>query len=190
MQDNRLNNPNSFLDGIKDNAGLVLASGVLILIMGLLVLASPAIFGTSIVFIVGAALLVGGIGNLVFAVKSKARLLAYLLGGLTSITGIFMLSQPAAALGVLTIFLTIYLILSGILEIVLAFSIRPVESWGMTLFSGVVTVLLGVMLWSQFPFSGAWAIGLLLGTKLLFAGLSLTMLGLAARKRVNQIEPN
>jgi uncharacterized membrane protein HdeD (DUF308 family) len=43
------------------------------------------------------------------------------------------------------------------------------------------------MFWSQYPLSGAWAIGILLGIKLLFSGLSLLMLGMAARSAVKNV---
>jgi hypothetical protein len=36
------------------------------------------------------------------------------------------------------------------------------------LFGGVVSVLLGIMIWRQFPLSGAYAIGVLVGIKLFF----------------------
>lgn len=180
------NIPTSFFEGVKDNAALVVAVGVLLLLMGILVLTAPLIAGTSVLFIVGLAVLIGGISQLVFAFKSSAGLMAYLLGGLSVILGIYMVNQPAAALGGLTLILTIYLVLSGLLEIYFAFMVKPAEGWGVALFSGVMAVLLGIMIWSQYPFSGAWAIGMLLGTRLFLAGFSLTSFGLAARRRAIQ----
>ena len=51
---------------------------------------------------------------------------------------------------------------------------RPGSGWGWMLTGGVVSIGLGVMIWSQFPLSGAWAIGILVGIKLLFIGLMQT----------------
>jgi len=37
------------------------------------------------------------------------------------------------------------------------------------------------MIWNQFPLSGEWAIGVLVGIKLVFSGWSLLMFGMVAR---------
>jgi len=83
----------------------------------------------------------------------------------------------------LTLFLSMYLIFSGAFEVMMAFQIRPVKGWGGVAFSGILSMLLGFMIWKQFPLSGAWAIGILIGVRLFFNGLSLVMLGLAVRKQ-------
>jgi uncharacterized membrane protein HdeD (DUF308 family) len=63
----------------------------------------------------------------------------------------------------------------------MAFQIKPTKGWGWVLFSGILFLVLGGMIWSQFPVSGAWAIGLLVGINLFFSGWRLAMLGIAAR---------
>jgi uncharacterized membrane protein HdeD (DUF308 family) len=50
------------------------------------------------------------------------------------------------------------------------------------LFGGAVSVLLGIMLWRQFPLSGAWALGLFLGIKMLFSGMMMVTVGGAVRR--------
>jgi uncharacterized membrane protein HdeD (DUF308 family) len=49
------------------------------------------------------------------------------------------------------------------------------------LINGLVSLLLGLMIWGQFPFSGVWAVGVLVGIKLIFGGWMLIMLGTAVR---------
>jgi uncharacterized membrane protein HdeD (DUF308 family) len=68
----------------------------------------------------------------------------------------------------------------------LAFHMRPVAGWGWTLASGISALVLGVMIWSQWPVSGAWAVGLLVGIKIMFTGSSLMGLGFAARSTTGQ----
>ena len=55
------------------------------------------------------------------------------------------------------------------------------RGWGWLLASGIVSVVLGWMIWAQWPASGLWVIGLLVGIQLLFTGWSLVMLALVAR---------
>ena len=58
-----------------------------------------------------------------------------------------------------------------------AFSVRPEQGWGWLLVGGVISLLLGIMIWRQFPLSGAWAVGVLVGIRLIFAGWTMIMLG-------------
>ena len=45
-----------------------------------------------------------------------------------------------------------------------------------------MTLLLGILIWVQWPVSGLWVIGLFVGIDMIFAGTWLTMLALTARR--------
>jgi uncharacterized membrane protein HdeD (DUF308 family) len=91
------------------------------------------------------------------------------------------MNQPVAGLATLTIILMSYLLATGLLEIIVAFQLKPADGWGLQLFNGIVTLLLGIMLWRQFPLSGAWAIGILFGIKMIFSGWALVIIGRSAK---------
>lgn len=178
------------IERIKHNAGMVIAVGVVLLIAGILALAAPLAAGLSVAIIVGALLLVGGLAQLVFAFKAGSigeGLLAFLLGALTVVAGAIVVAQPGVGLATLTLFLAAYFIIEGIFEIIWSFQIRPVNGWGWSLFSGIVSLLLGIMIWAQFPLSGAWAVGVLVGIKLIFSGWTLILLGGAARSQAREM---
>ena len=170
-----------FAQEIKKNSRLVMIIGGILLLAGFLAMGSPLVAGLSLALMVGIILLIAGIGQVLFAIKTGSGLWNILIGILTLIIGIYMVFNPASALESLTIFLAIYLLVSGVFEITLALHIRPVSGWGWALFSGIISTLLGAMIWSQFPLSGAWAIGLLIGIRLFFSGWTLLMFGIAAR---------
>ena len=170
-----------FMAGIKKNAGITIAIGTILLLMGLFAMGSPLVAGVSIAMLVGVALIIGGMGQLVFAFKTGMDFFVIIMGALTVFMGGYMLSDPAVALASLTIFLVFYLVSSGISEAVVSFKVRPASGWAWALFSGLLSVLLGIMIWGQFPLSGAWAIGILIGIRLIFSGMTLLMLGFAAR---------
>ena len=170
-----------FLEEIKKNSGLTIAIGVIVLLMGFFAMGSPLIAGLSVTLMVGVMLIIGGIAQLVFAIKSRSGIFAIIIAVFMAIVGVYMIMNPAAALASLTIFLAAYLIMSGIFEALLAFQVKPAKGWGWELFNGIISLLLGAMIWNQFPISGAWAIGILFGVKLLFSGWTLIMFGLAAR---------
>jgi len=170
------------MEGVKKNAGLTIATGIIMMLMGLLAMGSPFIAGLSVAVMVGVVLIIGGIGQLVFAFRTSKQILTIIFGVLTVIVGIYMLSNPSAALATLTVFLAAYLIVSGIFEAMMSFQVKPDKGWGWALFSGILSVLLGVMIWSQFPLSGAWAIGILVGVRLFFSGWTLLMFGFGVRQ--------
>jgi len=69
-----------------------------------------------------------------------------------------------------------------------AVQIRPVSGWGWMLANGVITLLLGWMLWKQWPLSGAWAVGVLFGVQLISTGASLLAIGGAVRSMAKAVE--
>jgi len=56
------------------------------------------------------------------------------------------------------------------------------EGWGSVWINGIVTLLLGIMLWRQFPLSGVWAIGIVFGLKMIFSGWFLVFIGITAKE--------
>ena len=108
----------------------------------------------------------------------------FVIGLMSAVAGGYMLARPGMALATITIVLAAYFIVDGVFEIIWAFRLRPIKGWGWTLFSGIVALALGVMIWRQFPVSGVWAVGTLAGIHLLFGGSSLASVCRAARSAV------
>lgn len=107
--------------------------------------------------------------------------LSLVLGLLTVVAGLLLIGHPLFHLGFLTLLLAGFFLAQGILEVVYAFQLRPEQGWGWTLFGGTVSVLLVLMIWRQWPLSGAWAIGTLVGIRLMFSGFAVLAIASAAR---------
>ena len=140
---------------------------------------------------IGGLLLVGGIALCLLALRVGAfgpGLPLLLMGVLMILTGLYMFSRPIEALASMTLLLAAYLIVTGIVEIFAGFGARPEPGWGWMVTSAVVTLLLGLMLWRQFPISGVWAIGTLFGIKLVMTGVSMTSIGMTVRGGVRGVE--
>ncbi len=158
--------------------------GIITIILGLLAIAAPLVTGVSVAFLVGMLVLIGGIVRMIWAFQADSLgkgLPGIVIGLLTLVCGIVMVSDPRVASGVLALLLAAYFLVDGILEVVAAFQVRPVSGWGWLLAAGIFSVLLGTMIWQQFPLSGAWAIGVLLGFKLLMVGIIMIGVGPVAR---------
>jgi uncharacterized membrane protein HdeD (DUF308 family) len=175
------------LDGIKKHAGLTVIIGIIMVICGFLAIGSPFAAGLSVTIFVGAFLVVGGIAQCFLAFRAGAfskGLLIFIMGALTTVAGFYLFNQPLAGLASITMFLAVYFVVTGIFELLSAFQIRPAAGWGAMLFTGIVTLLLGIMIWRQFPLLGAWAVGILFGVKLTLSGWSLIFIGRGVREEV------
>lgn len=149
-------------------------AGAIAILLGLLAMLSPTVTGISIGILLGILVLLAGLVRIVWAFRARdfgRGLLLFAIGGITFIAGLAMVSHPLFASGVLTVILTLYFLIDGAAEIAIGYVSRPAQGSGWLMFAGIVSVVLGLMIWSQFPLSGAWAVGILLGIKLLFIGL-------------------
>jgi uncharacterized membrane protein HdeD (DUF308 family) len=73
----------------------------------------------------------------------------------------------------------------GVLEVISYFRMRSEGASGWLLMNGIITLLLGGLIWFHWPSSTVWAIGILVGVNLLMTGISRLMFGLAVRKLVS-----
>jgi uncharacterized membrane protein HdeD (DUF308 family) len=176
---------NEFAAAVKAGGKKMTVFGVLAIILGLLTIATPALAGTSVLIILGVFVLAAGIVRIIWAFGSGTvgrGLIMFAIGLLTALCGLSLIVNPLFASGLLSIFLAVYLIVDGLVEIVAGFKRKPGSGWGWLLVGGIVSILLGVMLWKQFPLSGIWAIGVLLGIKLCFIGLIMITAGSTVRQ--------
>ena len=97
-----------------------------------------------------------------------------------------MLMNPLLGVLSLTLVLATFLLIEGLLEIVLYFTLSAVRNSGWILFDGIITLALGILIYAHWPSSAAWVIGTLVGISLMFSGISRFMLALASRKLVLQ----
>lgn len=181
----------SWVKDAKKNAGWLIALGILGIVVGFMAIVSPMVAGKSVAVVVGVFMLVAGVSQLVGSLKAGSfgsGSMGFFSGLLTSLAGLLMFFQPLIGLGVLAIILGIYFFTDGISEIVLAFRVRPEEGWVWILISGVLAILLGFFIFRQWPISGAWAVGILVGIHLLFRGVSLVAIGAAARGGLSRVQ--
>ena len=165
--------------------------GILMVIFGILAIGSPFVSGLAVAMYVGAMLFVGGIFRLIFAFKAQSLgsgIWAILVGFLTILAGLYMLGNPVLGLGMITLVLAVYFFIEGIFEIIYAFQVKPMIGGGWALFGGLVSLVLGIMIWRQFPVSGTWAIGILFGVHMLFTGMAMLGIGSAARSMAGETE--
>ncbi|NWK55479.1 HdeD family acid-resistance protein [Verrucomicrobiaceae bacterium N1E253] len=177
---------------VKKGAGWVITLGIATILLGLFALSSPFYVGIAIQYFVGAALAVGGIFQIIHAFKAGVAhsVFAIISGVLAIACGGLMLAKPILGLGVITLFLIAYFMADGMIKIIQAFKIRPRAGWGWILVSGVITLLLGLVLWRNWPVSGALALGILFGINLIFDGWAMIFTGTTVRGAIKTGDRN
>lgn len=156
--------------------------GWLSIVFGGLAIAMPWIAGQSILMMVGILVMAAGIMRMIWAFQAGSLgkgILVFLIGVLTLLAGIAVIAHPLMSSAVLTIMLAVYFLADGVSELISAFSVKEGKGW--LLFDAVVTVMLGIMIFTGFPLAGTVAIGVFLGIKLLFVGITMLTIRSAAR---------
>ena len=172
------------MEVLSRNWGWLLALGILMIILGVFAIAAPVVATLAVQIALGWILVVGGIAQGVhaFMVRSWGGFLLQLLSAaLYLLIGILLLVNPVEGALALTFVLAVFLIVEGAFRIFLALRLRDHRGWGWILTSGLLSLVLGVLIWAEWPVAGLWVIGLLVGIQLLFTGWSLVMLALGAR---------
>lgn len=155
--------------------------GIITIILGILAIALPWVAGEWVMWMLAMIVIIAGLTRMSWAFKAPSLgkgMVVFLISLLTLFAGVALIAHPVMASGVLTILLAAYLLVDGIMELAAAFRMPAGQQGkGWLIFDGVVTLILAVLIYRQFPLSGVMAIGILLGIKLVFIGLTMFMLG-------------
>ncbi len=110
------------------------------------------------------------IGALLFS-KEKKDISAWLLAVLMLGIGLFFLLAPVSALKLMTFLFAVAVLVSGIVNIVQAFSIQG-KLKTVLIVNGIIGLAFAVMIWAQWPASGVNFFGVLFGIYLVLFGVS------------------
>jgi|SRR6516225_482352 len=170
---------------VKRGFGPTIAWSILLIILGLLAIASPLAASLGVVIVIGWLLVFHGVAQLVHAFQSKgAGHIAWklLVAVVYLVAGAYLLVHPAVGVASLTLVLAIFFFAEGVVDIVAYFSTRTIGGSAWMLLDGIITVVLGVLIWRHWPSSSIWVIGVLVGISLLMTGMTRLMMALALRK--------
>lgn len=170
------------MDSIHQTRTFFLIEGMLFLILGFLAVVFPQISTLSVELFLGWLFLLSGIIQSYRAFQLRhhgSSVAGAILNALLSFAvGLLLLIYPVTGIISLTILLILFFMLEGIFKIVWAIQYREsIHSWGWLVFSGLTSLALAIIIWSGWPSTAMWAIGLLVGINMIFFGTSL--LGMA-----------
>lgn len=159
-------------------------TGFGLILLGVLALAVPQQSGIALAVGVGVLLLLSGILRIMFLFLAPtwgSLFWRFLFGSAAVIAGIVMISDPVLGLNALTIVTIFYFLVDGITEILMGFQLPPGAGGFWITSGGVLSLILGIMIWRSWPVSGETAVPILIGIKLLFTGIVVLAVSRATR---------
>lgn len=165
--------------GLARSWKALMAIGIVAIVVGCIAILVPAVASVGTAIFIGWILLI--VGAFLVAAAFSAHTVGSLLlrlvwAALTVIVGVWLIVEPHNGTLTLTFVLGVYFLFMGLTRITVAFIGRGRPNAGWVGLSGVCGLLIGILVLVKFPSSADWAIGLLVGIDLIFAGWTLTSL--------------
>jgi uncharacterized membrane protein HdeD (DUF308 family) len=172
------------IENLRPRWGWLLTLGTVLVLIGTTAMIIPlgATIAGSLIF--GWILSAAGIVEIIYAfrIHKWGGLFLHLMVGLLGLfTGLLTLTHPLAGSLVWTLLIASFMVVVGVFRLIAAITLR-FPNWGWSVLDGVITMILGALLWGEWPWSSLWFWGVALGISLIFRGWSYIMFAIAIRE--------
>jgi uncharacterized membrane protein HdeD (DUF308 family) len=172
-------------DMARSASTLSILWGALLIVLGIMAITAPFLAAVAVGVVISWLILFAGVVHIVLAFHAHGAgsVTWKLLVGLAYLAfGIYMLTHPVLSVASLTLVLATLFVIEGILNLILWFNTRALHASSWLLLDGIITLLLGAMIYMQWPSSALWAIGTLVGVSLMISGLTRIGMTFGVRK--------
>lgn len=169
---------------LRHNWGWLLGLGILLGFLGCVGLSMVIGLTLASMYFFAALLIVSAISHFIDIFKHRDWQGVFwqaIIAFLYLIGAVIVFYDPFLASVLITALLAAVLIIIGITRIVLALSLKNSKGWGWMLFSGIITTLLGLLIFMQWPISGLWVIGMFIAIDMIICGWTYIFIALAVR---------
>ena len=171
--------------GLKRASGTSLVLSIVLIVFGLLAIALPMVSSIGVAIVIGWMVIFAGVAQLVHAFQSTGigHIAWKVLVALIYLAaGVSLIAVPAAGAASLTLVLGVFLFAEGVADVVAYFATRKSGNSPWMLLDGIITLVLGFMIWNHWPSSSLWVIGTLVGISMVMTGTTRFMMALAIRR--------
>ncbi|MFL5332534.1 MAG: HdeD family acid-resistance protein [Geminicoccaceae bacterium] len=171
--------------GLQRSSRTLLIAGIALIVLGSIAIIAPEVATLFVATFIGWLFIVSAVAHfyLAFQVHGGWRIAGAMLAGAVSLfAGAWLLVNPEVGAAALTLLMAAYFVATGVVKAIASFQLRHVKGWGWTFVSALASILLGCIVFSGWPGTATWAVGLLVGIDLLFYGWAL----IALRTAVNR----
>jgi uncharacterized membrane protein HdeD (DUF308 family) len=176
---------NTAVDTVRQASTFSIVWGVLLIVLGMAAVGSPFLAAVAVNVAIAWLIVLAGSIHVILAFRAHGAgsMIWKLLVGVAYVCfGIYLILHPVLAVASLTLILASLFLIEGVLDIVLFVKMRSVGGSIWVLTDGIITLVLGLLIYLQWPSSSAWAIGTLVGISMIISGVTRVMMSLAVRK--------
>ncbi len=174
---------NSSIGLVRNASTVSILWGVLLIVFGVVAVGSPFLAAVAVNVVIAWLIVLAGVVHLILAFRAHAAggmIWKFLVGLAYVCVGAYAIVHPILGVASLTLLLASLFLIEGVLDIVLFFKMPQRSTW--VLLDGIITLLLGLMIYAQWPSSSVWAIGTLVGISMIFSGVARVMMSWAVHK--------
>jgi uncharacterized membrane protein HdeD (DUF308 family) len=189
-------NMKSFVSDVRQNVqdvqklwGWYLALGIALIAVGAYAIYAQSAATQASIITLGVLLCIGGVAQIITALSSRNAghmALLLLVGVLYIVVGVMLAQHPDAGALTLTMLLAALFVFDGIYRIVAALWLQ-FPQYGWVIFSGIISIVLGVMLWMQWPYSASWFIGFAVGLNFIITGIAWSVFAVRLKNVTDQL---
>ncbi|MGA2019477.1 MAG: DUF308 domain-containing protein [Candidatus Sulfotelmatobacter sp.] len=164
--------------------------GVLLIVFGMVAIGLPLLAAVAVSALVAWLIVLAGVVHLMLAFRAHgagSRIWKALVGIAYLCFGGYLIVRPLLGVASLTLVLASLFLVEGILDIVLYVKMRSIGGSAWVLIDGIVTLLLGLLIYMQWPSSSLWAIGTLVGISMIFSGAARVMMSLVVHQGADDV---
>lgn len=176
----------SAIERLESKWAAIAGFGFLLVILGFAALGLSLVATIATVTLNGILFLIGGGAEVGIGMHSRTwgSFFLWVIGGLLYLAaGAICIVNPLLASVVLTLLLGAGLIAAGVVRLVLAFRLPPIQSRVLVFLAAAITILLGLVIVTHWPMDSVYVLGTLLGVDLLFHGAGWVTFGLGLHAR-------
>lgn len=174
---------NEWIEEVQRLLKWFLALGIALVILGIVAVGASMAVTLASVLLFGVLFITSGVIQTIQAFQTRQSngfFLNLLAGIFDLVIGALLVTHPTAGAMALTLLLAAFFLVGGLFRSVTALSLR-FPNWGWSLLGGIVSLFLGILLWTEWPGSALWFIGMCIGIDMIFHGWGWVMLALAVR---------
>lgn len=171
---------------LAQNKNSFIALGIIFLVLGIVALYFQFAATIFVTYLIGALLIIAGVVQGIYSFQIKGFGYSALLAVLAVVyvvAGFFTFRYPISATREITLIIGFMLLISGVIQFVQGLSNQSFPRWGWVVFSGIISFILGLMIYFNWPADSVYMLGLFLGIDLIFQGWNLIFLSLAVKDK-------
>ncbi len=151
---------------------ITFAEGILLIILGIFAMALPKVTAFTFEILLGWILLIVGVIQIVAYFKQRKHTLDLIKSLLFIIAGGVLIAYPLGGIITLALVISLLLFCEGIAKAVVAYRLRIFKPSIWLFLSGLISITIAILVWTQWPSSAPWLLALFIGINLIFYGIS------------------